>query len=150
MIPSKKFCAQPIPASSASCTLPGFSTRRFLTKIMDKMTRTAIMIHVTTTDSEIFPRTGRVKTVSQFNSSISLSVRSPVLLPPLPLFSFHTLKQTPENESMQDFLHKKKSCSSSNPLNPFFTFHFRLPVFRGQITSPLLPGILPINMFPER
>ena len=44
------------------------------------MTSTAMMIHVTTTDSEIPPTTGRLNTVSQLSSSISVSVRFSVLL----------------------------------------------------------------------
>ena len=71
-----------IPASRANCTFPGFSTFKFLTRIMDAITSTAMMIQVTTTDSLIPPRTGSVNTVSQFSSSIRLSARFPVLLPP--------------------------------------------------------------------
>lgn len=80
--PTKKSSAAPIPASRANCTFPGFSTFKFLTRIMDAITSTAMMIQVTTTDSLIPPRTGSVNTVSQFSSSIRLSARFPVLLPP--------------------------------------------------------------------
>ena len=102
IIPSKKSLAQLMADSSASCTFPGFSTFRLRTRSMDASTRTAIIIHVTTTDSEIPPRTGRVKTVSQFSSSISVSVRFPVSLPPF-FFRFNRYY----TEGFFVFLHKK-------------------------------------------
>ena len=66
--------------SRASCFFPGFSTFRFRTSITDNRTSTAIMIHVTTIDSEIGipPKIGMVKRVSQFSSSVNFSARSPV------------------------------------------------------------------------
>ena len=53
--------------------------------------KTAIMIQVTTTDSEIPPKTGSFKTVLQFSSSINVSVRFPVLLPPFSLLFYYRL-----------------------------------------------------------
>ena len=99
-IPSKKSSAQPIPASRASCTFPGFSTFRFQNKMIDARTSTAIIIQVTTTDSEIPPTIGRVNTVSQFSSSINVSARFPVLLPPFLLIYW---KSTPEKFFCQHF-----------------------------------------------
>ena len=67
-----------IMVSSTSCFLPGFSTLRFLTRIIDNSTSTAIMIHVTTTDSVtgIPPNIGIVNTVLHWSSLDNSSARS--------------------------------------------------------------------------
>ena len=74
-------------ASSASCFFPTFSTFSPRTSTMDPMTRTAMMIQVTTTDSPtgIPPNTGMTKAVLEFSSSTILSAISVWLLSSLPV-----------------------------------------------------------------
>src|SRR5699024_11896619 len=84
-------------------------------------TSTAMMIHVTTTDSEIPPSTGRLKTVSQFSSSINVSVRFPVLLPP---FLYHILLRKLFGRTVsillfRGFFVQKKELFLSEPLESF-------------------------------
>ena len=70
-------------------SFPGFSTFRFLTKMMERRTRTAIMNHVATTDSYtgIPPNTGIVNTTLAFNSSIR-AFESVSVLYPSPIIVF--------------------------------------------------------------
>ena len=53
------------------------------------MYKRQIMIHVTTTDSEIPPRTGSSNTVLQFSSSINSVAKFSVSLPPFPVSFFN-------------------------------------------------------------
>ena len=71
MISSKKWFIPPTAVSKISCFLLTRSTDRFLTRQIHSNVTTAIIIQVTTTDSEIGipPKIGIVNAVSQFNSS---------------------------------------------------------------------------------
>lgn len=116
MMPSKKSEAHPIADSSTSCFFPGFSTLRFRTKMIDNPTSTAMITHVTTTDSAtpIPPNIGIVNTVSQFSSSSNFSVKLPVSLPPfLNEADFHDpLRSLPLNTALfqlSAFLPRRKT-----------------------------------------
>ena len=76
----KKLCPPLTIVSSMICPRLGFSTLKFLVNAIQSTRMTAMMIHVTTTDSltGIPPSTGIVKTVSQFNSFISSLTRASI------------------------------------------------------------------------
>ena len=79
VIPSSEVTA----CSRRSCLLLGFSTLSFLVRSNDRTSTAAIMIQVTTTDSEI-PIPPIVKALSQFISSLSASPKLPIFA--LPFF----------------------------------------------------------------
>ena len=123
-----------------------------------------MMIQVTTTDSEIPPRTGSVNTVSQFSSSISVSAKFPVLLPPFLIDAGAWCGYEGDTQISRSsrsahvtcyvkpfhvcrghgiFLHKKRSCSPLNPLNPCR--------FSG-VYSAVFPNVSPkswVNITPD-
>ena len=95
------------------------------------------MIQVTTTDSEIPPKTGSFKTVLQFSSSINVSVRFPVLLPPFlpnvyccifPSFFFAFLLQASVR-----FGYKKRALFHREPfpIEPLLYLHLLGPTVFG-------------------
>ena len=75
-------CSHVTAFSRRSCPRPGCSTFRPCVTISETTSTTAIMIHVTTTDSDM-PIPPIVKAVSQFNSLIRVAPRSPILSLPL-------------------------------------------------------------------
>lgn len=100
--------------SNNNCPFPGFSTLRFLTKMIHKATITAMIIHVTTTDSLISSnpfKNGILMTVSHCSSSSNLSVKLPVSLPPF-LYQIVIYDKFPFNKKKLLILGTKKELLS--------------------------------------
>ena len=127
--------------SNNNCPFPGFSTLRFLTKMIHKATITAMIIHVTTTDSLISSnpfKNGIFMTVSHCSSSSNLSVKLPVSLTPF-LYQIVIYDKVPFN--------KKKLLILGTKKNFFHRRTFALSHLSRLYLSKAIVNILPQNSF---